>query len=194
MDGHGFDELVRSLTGSRRLLLSGALVVAAGWFGGGNAAARKRRANKKRKKAKPNAFGCLNVGQRCRGASTLCCSGVCGGKKPKQGKQDKRRCIAHSAGACTPQRSFCIVDDARDSLCNLPDLNSVCWTTTGNAGFCGTAVGFNPVISCQRCQKDKDCEALGFQRGSACVVTQVGESCGEVCAATDNLACIPPAL
>ena len=79
MDTDVFDSLARSLgaASSRRRALAAALggLVTLGVLPTG---AKKG----KTKKPKPNAFGCLNVGQKCRGKDSKCCSGICQGKKP----------------------------------------------------------------------------------------------------------------
>src|SRR5687768_235577 len=85
LNGHHFDDLIRSLFASRRSLLSGGLALAAGWFGVFDATAK----NKRKKKSQKNAFRCLNVGQKCAGKNGKCCSGICNGKKPKKGKKDR---------------------------------------------------------------------------------------------------------
>ena len=54
---------------------------------------KKRNKRTKHTKTQPvlNQYGCLDVGQPCKGDSTRCCSGICAGKKPKKGKPDTRR-------------------------------------------------------------------------------------------------------
>jgi hypothetical protein len=47
--------------------------------------------------------------------------------------------------------------------------------TTGNAPFCGEVRGIGsapPLLGCQVCERDQDCEALGYGRGAACVVCE----------------------
>jgi hypothetical protein len=141
-----------------------------------------------------NQFGCIDVGQKCRGQCALCCSGVFTGKKPKKGKKDNRTCIAHGAGICTPALNFCVAQNAIDSLCNLPSTSATCFLTTGNAGFCGEATGFNPLLNCRLCSTDKDCESFGFPVGSACTIIQGNPGCDNVCAATQGRGCLPPAI
>jgi hypothetical protein len=201
VDVKRFNDMTRTLPAlpSRRDVLRG-LAAVAGGLGLArlqkNVEARKKRKHKKKdKKPKPNAFGCLDVGQPCRGNSDLCCSSVCGGKKPKRGKKDKRRCIAHNVGGCTPERSFCFADPIQHSLCNPADDNAACLPTTGNAGFCGDFVGFREDENCQLCAKDIDCEEMGFPPGSACVVFDPeGPHCDDICAETENRACMRPGL
>ena len=120
MHAQHFDALTRSLTGtgSRRravaLALSGALGSALG------ASSVQEVGAKKTKKPKPNSFGCLNVGQKCRGKDSTCCSGVCKGKKPKKGKKDKRTCAAHNAGICTPELDLCTTGLIRHAVPRAP--------------------------------------------------------------------------
>jgi hypothetical protein len=150
-----FDALTRALSdgSSRRGLLHGvvaslglALVPATGL-------AKK----KKRKKLKRNSFGCVDVGGKCRGNSANCCSSICQGKKPKKGKKDKSRCVAHNALTCQPEQDNCV---ATPNACGM---GGSCFRTTGNASFCG-----NNAIS-QACTRDIECEAAAGL-GAACVV------------------------
>jgi hypothetical protein len=126
-----------------------------------DAQARKKNKKKRKKDKKPknNAFGCLNVGKACNGKDDKCCSGICDGKKPKKGKKDKSRCIAHNVNSC---------DEAFD-LCNgvgvACGLAGACFKTTGNAPFCAGGNG-----ECGFCQRDVDCVNQGFGVGAACVV------------------------
>lgn len=123
---------------------------------------------KKRKKPPLNAYGCLNVGQRCRGNSDRCCSGICDGKKPKRGKRDRSRCVAHDIGPCTAEDDKCI--NPPGPTCNPAKPFSQCYRTTGAASFCGDS----SVGGCIDCRKDADCVEFGFGERSACVVC---ESC-----------------
>jgi hypothetical protein len=151
MDAKRFDTVTRSLTfaPSRRgilgLTLAGALHLL---FGLANAEAKK----KKPKKLKKNKFGCVNVGNKCRGNSANCCSGICQGKKPKKGKKDKSKCVAHDTGTCQVSQDSCVVgtttcttDDGQDGFCH---------GTTGNAGYCAL------FGNCFPCTKDADCQAF----------------------------------
>jgi hypothetical protein len=178
MDIDRFDALTRSLsdTRSRRGALGTLVGGTFGLLGIASAVAKKGKGKKKPKPKLPlNTFGCVNVGQKCAGKSTNCCSGICQGKKPKKGKRDKSTCIAHNTGGCTPERSLCVTDSPA-SQCS-PE--GVCLTTTGNAGFCADAdIGFT---NCQPCRKDTDCEALGFGAGAACAIFD-----GPFCASPDE--------
>jgi hypothetical protein len=132
-------------------------------------------ATKKRKKPRPrlNAFGCVDVGQPCRGNDALCCSGLCGGKKPKHGQKDKRRCIAHNGGACHAEQDSC---SPRLFPCGV---NGNCVRTTGQASFCGKGG------VCEVCTKDEDCVALAYGPGAACIICancDAGTSCFEAAA------------
>ena len=137
---------------------------------------KKKKKNKKRNKPENNDFGCLNVGQHCNGNDDKCCSGVCDGKKPKKGKKDKSRCVAHNVGTCQDAFDVCA---GVAVPCSVNDLGG-CFKTTGNAPFCG--VGDTP---CTPCKRDSDCVALGFGFGAACVVCNflcATESGGTICA------------
>jgi hypothetical protein len=119
-------------------------------------------ARKTRKKPQLNAFGCLNVGQKCRGNNGLCCSGICQGKKPKQGKKDKSQCVAHDTGECQAEQDSCLAEE--EIRCGTAN-GGACVRTTGKAGFCGGGSG-----ACIACEKDTDCQTLGFGENAACVV------------------------
>jgi hypothetical protein len=156
MDGSRFDALTRSLAevSARRLVVSrlaaGLLSLAALHRADvTDATQRKRKNRKKRKKPLPfNEFGCLNVGARCRGKAELCCSGICRGKKPKQGKRDKRRCVAHDTGGCTATASQCGMAPTCTTTIGRP---GGCLITTGDAPYCAD------TIFCSPCSKDAEC-------------------------------------
>ncbi len=151
MNGPRFDSLVRSLHGSRRALLAGGIAVSASWLGAPAIDARNK--NKKRKndrpKPKPNEFGCLEVGDPCK-SEDQCCSGVCDGKK------GKRACRAHDTGTCK--------QDGQLVPCNNRTTCG-CFRTTAGSDICSELFG---PSACAACQRDADCEALGFPAGSAC--------------------------
>ena len=189
MDASRFDELTRSLTGpgTRRRLLRGLAGVALGLAPGHLPVMAKSKAKTK--------SACLAVGKPCGGNNSKCCSGICKGKKPKKGKSDRSKCVAHNTGGCTPERSFCLVgDDA--SKCAIGLQEGTCVATTGNAGFCA-APGGSRKKNCQVCAKDKDCEKLGFGRGAACVIVSGGNCTGgDSCAGINGskgTACAAPA-
>jgi hypothetical protein len=192
MDESHFDTLVRRAASatSRRSFLGltlGGLLAALGLT---DAAAKngKRKKRKKRRKPVLNEFGCVDVGKACNGNDALCCSGICQGKKPKNGEKDKSRCVAHDTLGCTPERNNCVPGNPEVSLCNLPDPGGVCLTTTGNAGFCAVTE-FDAELFCQPCRTDQDCVKIGFKPGSACINLA---GCAEICPGTDNRACMPP--
>jgi hypothetical protein len=187
MDAGNFDDLTRSLTaassrrGFLRTLAAGLGVGAAS--GAGLANARKgKRGQGGKKKRKPqltfNDFGCVDVGGFCRGKASLCCSGICEGKKPKKGKRDKRRCVAHNTGGCTAAEQSC--GPATDVPCGA---GGFCLATTGKAGFCGRIT----EAACAACRSDADC-LVGFGAGAACVVCANG-----ACPASSDRACVPAA-
>jgi hypothetical protein len=171
--GSAFDAAVRQVATrlSRRGLWGVATTVALGattlWHPAGDA--RKR---KKAKKLQRNSFGCVDVGNACRGNSANCCSGICQGKKPKQGKTDTSVCVAHNVLECRAGQDACVqgfIPCGTD-----PDFS--CFQTTGKAAFCGGNGG------CAECRKDTDCEGE-FGPGAACTV------CDELCPETGT-ACV----
>jgi hypothetical protein len=176
MDHRAFDELIRSLTKSRRVLLGGALV-AAGRLGFSAADAKKRKRKKRNKRQSvgtPNAFGCLNVGDPCKSAEQ-CCSGICSGKK------GKKRCRSHDTGGCPAGH-----DAFGDDVVTCQTSSGVwgkCGTTTGNAGYC---VGGG---DCHPCAKDADCRSrCGPQ--AACVVSPQACAIGTACVAPNGAYCL----
>ena len=159
MDQHQFATLTRSLTRtpSRRDVLRG--VASAGLALGltrlPNAAeARKKRRKTKAKSPKPNAFGCLEVGDACKSAAR-CCSGVCAGK------QGKRMCRAHNTGTCK--------QDGVLTPCNNRTTCG-CFRTTAGSDVCAGLFG---PSACAVCQRDADCLELGFPSGSACGLSAI---------------------
>jgi hypothetical protein len=183
MDADRFDAVARALgavSSRRRALIAalGGLVP----FGTRPADAK----NGRTKKPKLNAFGCLNVGQKCRGKDSTCCSGICQGKKPKKGKKDRSTCVAHNTGGCTLDRDLCF--NPQLAPCSK---TAFCLTTTGNAPFCAE----NIADFCRPCGKDKDCEALGFGPGAACVILRTQGICVSGCEGVNGssgTACLPP--
>lgn len=173
MNQHRDNALTRSLPPipSRRDVLRGLAGAGLG-FGAARlpaiVAARKPR--KKGKKARPNAFGCLDVGDRCRNASQ-CCSGIC------QGKNGKRRCKAHDAGGCEA--------DTRPAICNV--ASGACTTSLGQPGRCATTTGkagyCHDDLLCFACRTDADCPArTNAGPRAACI------RCAD-CPETGGLAC-----
>jgi hypothetical protein len=183
MEATHFDRLTRSLTtySSRRRLVG---CLAATAFGlatfriPGLTVAKKRRKSKKAKKLQLNEFRCVDVGKPCRGNDANCCSGICQGKKPKKGKKDNSRCVAHDTGGCQADQDVCL------SLQEIPcGTNGNCLRTTGKASFCGDFEN----SACVACTKDADCET-DFGAGAACVV------CAVDCEETGNRVCFPAAV
>ena len=139
MNGIRFDTLTQGFeySLSRRLVLSrvatGLLAIAGVRLAdAASVKQRKRRSKHKKKPLSFNEFGCINVGGKCRGKDELCCSGICQGKKPKQGKRDKRRCVAHDTGGCTETDRVCPSVPCTTSIGHAGG----CMTTTGNAPYC----------------------------------------------------------
>lgn len=154
---------------------------------------RKRKTHKKKRQQTPqpvfNSFGCLDVGQPCRGDSSLCCSGICEGTTPRKGKPDTSTCVGHNAGVCTAETNACELGVELACNPNAPRTN--CSITTGNAPFCAAidpVQGARP--NCRSCTRDTDCQGE-FGPGAACVV--LGGVCTALCLATGRTACFPPA-
>jgi hypothetical protein len=124
-------------------------------------------------------FGCSNVGAKCNGRDSKCCSGRCvgqpaqKGRKRKNGKRrrnkpDRSRCQAHNEGGCTSGQDTCI--NGIQIACGRGGQGA-CFQTTGNAGFCGRVTGPTPPnFQCMVCNRDQDCVNQGFGGGAACVV------------------------
>jgi hypothetical protein len=119
----------------------------------------KKKKRKKAKKPQLNAFGCLDVSQACGGSSSKCCSGICQGKKPKKGKKDTSRCVAHNALDCQTGADSCAGGTVPCGTAGA------CAITTGAASFC-SATGDG---ACVVCQTDADCVASRGP-GAACIV------------------------
>jgi hypothetical protein len=184
MDEHQFDRL-------RRRFVLGGLAAALGL---GATPIPDGVTAKKRKKKRPNAFGCLNVGQACGGKNGRCCSGICQGKKPKKGKKDTSRCVAHHAGGCTVDRHLCT--NPTVAACSAASTTASCFKTTGNAGFCAESEGSDLEVNCLPCRRDPDCEEMGFGTGSACVILRTEGVCVNSCEGINDsagTACLPPA-
>jgi hypothetical protein len=170
MDGHEFDDVFRSLARSRRSLFTGALAMAAGWLSLPDVAARNRRKRKSRK-ARPNVFGCLNVGVTCKNAGQ-CCSGVC------EGKKGKRKCQAHDSGTCSAGGQIAECGGTTVACTTSLGKPGRCGTTTGNAGYCFT------FGACSTCKTDVECQTeaggiLGPR--AACVRCETCAGTGTVC-------------
>jgi hypothetical protein len=161
MDGEHFDALARALTGnaSRRGILGGGLAaLGLGTLRPVVGTARKKR----RRKLQRNAFGCVNVGGKCRGNDDNCCSGICDGKKPKRGEKDRSRCAGHDASTCQAGQDTCA-----GTFFPCPNSRSPfarCVITTGNAPYCAGDV------FCRSCARDADCPLEEFETGAACIV------------------------
>ena len=177
LDANQFDRAVRDIESGvqRRRVLGSffAASLAAPLFGFAASSSIDAKRRKNRKKLKRNSFGCVNVGQKCYGKSEACCSGICEGK----GKQSK--CAAHDQLGCDATSGTC----DEDVKCGVQGVTEEgrCYTTTGNAAFCGQV---NRCF-CKTCTKDADCVA-SHGAGAACVqcfddCTQVGVISGTAC-------------
>jgi hypothetical protein len=183
VDQNRFGALMRSLTGaaSRRDVARG--LTAAG-LGLGSMrlpdlveAKKKRKNKKKRKKARPNAFGCLEVGDPCK-TEEQCCSGIC------EGKKSKRKCRAHDAGSCLTGAQIDVCGGPAVACTSSFGQPGQCATTTGNAAYCLAA------IYCHACTTDVECqEANGGLLGpnAACF-----HCAGDVCPEAGGTACAGP--
>ena len=155
----------------------------------------KKKAKKKQSKNQPetqpqpvfNAFGCLDVGQPCRGNSSLCCSGICQGAAPPPGAPDTSTCVAHDTGVCKKGATTC---EAGTLVECVADDTSICFRTTGNAPFCGSVM-IDIKKYCRVCAKDTDCQAE-YGPGAACVVFD--GVCSGFCGVTGLTACLPSAV
>jgi hypothetical protein len=179
MDVVRFDALTRTLGAgaSRRGILGGVLAaLGLGALAPADGAAKK----KNTKKAKKNAFGCLNVGQQCRGKDRKCCSGICQGKKPKLGKRDRSKCVAHDESTCQPGQQAQECGGA---------IGVLCTTTAGQPGQCSTTTGNAPYCfadgDCFPCKRDSDCEGVCGPQ-AACI------QCATTCSGTGGTACFGP--
>ena len=116
-----------------------------------------------------NRFGCVDVGQACRGDDGVCCSGRCEGEAPTAGVPDTSRCVAHDTGSCQPGQAEC---GPNSSCTTSTGFTGTCNRTTGNALYCSSV-----TPACQPCAKDAECVAsLGAT--AACVIPCPG-SCAE---------------
>jgi len=146
-------------------------------------------------------FNCLVIGDSCNGKDDNCCSGRCEGKKSKKGKKDKNgkrqrdredrtKCVAHDEQGCTGAQDQDTCSSGIRVACGGRSGGG-CLRTTGNAGYCGQIQGgpTPPRLACAVCDKDKDCDALGYGPDAACVV------CASSCEFENSrsTACVGPA-
>jgi hypothetical protein len=179
VDEHRMFALTRSLTSvpSRRDVLRGLAGIGLGLgvvrFPGAAEAKSKKRRKNKAKKPRPNQYGCLSVGARCKNADQ-CCSGICEGKK----------CRAHDTGACAAGTHPAGCGGASTVSCTTSlGKAGVCGTTTGKAGYC-FASG-----QCFACTTDAECQVAEdgkYGPRAACV------RCALECATTGGTACVGP--
>jgi hypothetical protein len=175
MNATHFESPARTLTTAPsrrtvlRLTLGGTLVGLLTRLGRDDAAAKKMR----KRRLKRNSYGCVNVGNACHGKDANCCSGICEGKKPKQGKQDKSRCVNHNTADCSFGQDACLVPiDCGPQ--------STCYRTTGEGSICGVGA----LGQCRPCTKDADC-TTEFGPGAACII------CANDCPEGQETACMP---
>lgn len=182
MDDFHFDDLVRSLTRSRRAVVAGALGF--GLFAlPGLVDARKRKHKKRKKKHKKkiarNAFGCVDVAGFCN-TSGDCCSGIC------EGPKGKKTCQDHDASTCQAGQTdgFCSGLVGEVGCVTSTAEDGVCLTTTGNAPYCAISGG------CFSCARDADCVPF-CGSAAACIAcpANCADAGGTMCAAPSSGTC-----
>jgi hypothetical protein len=212
VDSSRLDSLARSLTAHspRRAfvaaVISGGLAMV-GWSAGPiDTAAKKKgkRGTKKRKRqataptAPPslaplvfNQFGCVEVGQACRGDNALCCSSICSGTPPAgEGQPDTSQCVAHDAGTCNQViAGLCTNPNLLEVVCNNRS-DCGCFRTTSGSSVCAELFGDAGTSQCvESCRRDADCVTLGFPTGSTCASVSEGR-CAGTC--PSGMACLIP--
>ncbi len=175
MHSSGFDRLARALAApSPRRALFAAVGVAL------VPVPEAVLAKKRKPKIKRNAFGCVNVGNRCTRAGQ-CCSTI------GAGRRGKKRCRAHDASTCRVGENAC-GRPLVGCTTSTGNASGVYFTTTGRAPYCGGV----DVGKCAACTTDADCGRV-CGAGAACVRCS-GAGCassgGFACVATDS--CQPP--
>ena len=182
MDANQFDGAARAIHSGvqRRRVLGTFFAVSLGAPLSGLATRSdvEARRKKRRKKIKRNSFGCVNVGQKCYGKSEVCCSGICDGK----GK--KSTCAGHNADTCSSSPHTCL----EQGTGNCGGGQGSCFTTTGNAPFCGQLGD----CDCAPCSKDSDCVAE-HGTGAACIQCAGSDfyQCTNVNGSIKGTACVP---
>lgn len=151
-----FDSLIRSFAATRRFAvrvgLGGTVAGIVGLSAREEVAAR-----------------CRDSGRRCR-RGTLCCSGVCRGRR-------RKRCRpAFSQGICTREEDACTEASAVE--CGTAPGACHCLVLPGGASFCADRFRF-----CAPCTSDAQCETeVGAgARCIACAICPVGTSCVAPC-------------
>jgi hypothetical protein len=136
-----------------------------------------------------NQYGCVEVGQPCRGDANNCCSGICEGSAPAEGRPDSSRCIAHGTGICNQDKTgvcTALTDEVPTLSCGN---DCYCFRTTAGSNFCAVPPAAKDDPKCADCKKDADCEALGFPGGSACIPVALGHCTGRC---KSGMACLSP--
>ena len=212
MDQHHLTTWTRSLSSlpSRRDVLRGlagaGLGLSALRLSDAVAAKHKNKKGKKRKRKKTsqtpitpppftlpplvfNQFGCVEVGQPCRGDNTNCCSGICQGSAPTPGQPDTSRCAAHDTGTCRQDiEGLCTIPDLFLATCNNR-TDCGCIRTTAGSNYCAELFGGPGFSQCVSCERDADCIAAGLPAASACAPVSPGR-CAGTCAT--GMACLVP--
>jgi hypothetical protein len=179
VDTARFDALTRAVSAvlSRRTLAGvlglGALTLPS------LADAKKKKRKRKKKKIKRNDFGCVNVGSFCKNGGQ-CCSGIC------QGKKGKKKCKAHDQSTCQAGQTTEECGGTQNVECTTSSgvTEATCFTTTGNAGYCG-ATGI-----CVACSTDLDCVVVCGPEAACIPCTACEEDSGTACVGVSFDSCI----
>lgn len=158
MDGHRFDEVIRTFAGTRRTVLGGAIATAAGVLGQTAGGAKGRRKRCRSPKVKCGKL-CLRAGSCCGDKDCGTCQ-TCSGKTcvvapagtacGVGGTCNGTACINEGAFGCTAARDFC----GGDVIAACPGSrtpDATCFMRDGDA-LCG-------VGDCFIAATDEDCEA-----------------------------------
>jgi hypothetical protein len=204
MDQHHLTTWTRSLTSlpSRRDVLRGLAGAGLGFgslrLADTEAAEHKRKTPTQTPSTPPpftlpplvfNQFGCVEVGQPCRGDNTNCCSGICQGSAPTPGQPDTSHCAAHDTGTCRQDiEGLCTIPDLVQAICNNRS-DCGCIRTTGGSNYCAELFGGPGTSQCVSCERDADCIAAGLPAASACAPVSTGR-CAGVC--QTGMACLVP--
>jgi hypothetical protein len=174
MDADRYDAFTRSLTASptrRRVLATAGVTIvtlATGWPSHGAAAKHKHK-----HKLALNQYGCVDVGGKCHGKSSVCCSGIC------QGSKKRGTCVAHDVGDCTTSDNSCPSPAPCQPNPNGTISGFTCYLTTGKASICA----FSGTCHCGGCKKDSDCQKRQGP-GAACII------CDSDCPEGKGTACV----
>ena len=175
MDNRTFDDFARSMTQSRRFILSAPLALTAGWAGLSASEAKNNGRNT------PHPYGCREVGDACK-RSGQCCSSIC------KGKPGKKTCRAHGTATCKQGVPGACTAGNPELLHCGSNSDCFCFRTTAGSNYCGDWFGGTKI--CHACTKDADCEALNLPPGSACVPVAMGNCAAANC--EGGMMCMAP--